>query len=70
MGAKQVAINYSTENLEPPILSVEEAVRRSSFFEIPAWIYPKKIGDFSKGMEEADQTILSEVLFCLLELQV
>lgn len=61
MGAKQVAINYSIENLEPPILSVEEAVRRSSFFEVPGWIYPKQIGDLSKGMEDADQTILSEV---------
>ena len=65
MGAKQVAVNYSTENMEPPILSVEEAVRKSSFFEVPAFIYPKQIGDFSKGMEEADQKIISEVLFCL-----
>jgi len=65
MAAKRVAVNYSTENLEPPILSVEEAVRRFSFFEVPAFLYPKQIGDFSKGIKEADQKIISEVLFCL-----
>ncbi|ONK74265.1 uncharacterized protein A4U43_C03F4480 [Asparagus officinalis] len=61
MGAKQVDVTYTTENLEPPILSVEEAVRRSSFFEIPAFAFPERVGDFSKGMEEADHTIISEV---------
>lgn len=61
MGAKQVVVNYSTENLGPPILSVEEAVRRSSFFEVPAFVNPKQIGDFSKGMDKADRKITSEV---------
>lgn len=47
------------ENLEPPILSVEEAVKQSSLFEIfPHW-YPKQVGDITKGMDEADQKILS-----------
>ncbi|KAH7661602.1 Indole-3-acetaldehyde oxidase protein, partial [Dioscorea alata] len=59
MAAKQAIINYSTENLEPPILSIEDAVRKSSFFEIPPYFYPKQVGDFSKGMEEADHKILS-----------
>ncbi|KAH7661601.1 Aldehyde oxidase/xanthine dehydrogenase protein [Dioscorea alata] len=59
MAAKQAIVNYSTENLEPPILSIEDAVKKSSFFEIPPHFYPKQIGDFSKGMEEADHKILS-----------
>ncbi|XP_072951281.1 indole-3-acetaldehyde oxidase-like [Typha angustifolia] len=59
MAAKNAVVTYSTENLEPPILSVEEAVRRCSFFEVPSVLYPKQIGDFSKGMTEADHTILS-----------
>ena len=53
----------SSFNLEPPILSVEEAVRKSSFFEVPSSFQPKQVGDFSKGMAEADHKILSaEVL--------
>ncbi|KAJ0982588.1 hypothetical protein J5N97_010843 [Dioscorea zingiberensis] len=64
MAAKQAIVNYSTENLEPPILSIEDAVRRSSFFEIPPYYYPSQVGDFPKGMEEADHKILSaEVRF-------
>ncbi|KAH7661600.1 Aldehyde oxidase/xanthine dehydrogenase protein [Dioscorea alata] len=63
MAAKQAIVNYSTENLESPILSIEDAVKKSIFFEIPPHFYPKQIGDFSKGMEEADHKILSaEVL--------
>ncbi|KAL0926397.1 hypothetical protein M5K25_002624 [Dendrobium thyrsiflorum] len=59
MGAKQVLVDYSTEGLEPPILSMEEAVQRSSFFDIPPFLCPEQIGDFSKGMLEADHKILS-----------
>ena len=56
-------VDYDLENLEPPILSVEEAVKRSSLFEIPPMFYPKQVGDISKGMAEADHKILSaEVL--------
>lgn len=52
------------ENLEPPILSVEEAVERSSFFEVPPFLSPKQVGDLLKGMDEADHKILSaEVIF-------
>lgn len=51
------------ENIEPPILSVKEAVKRSSLFEVPPIFYPNQVGDFPKGMAEADHKILSaEVL--------
>lgn len=54
---------YDTENLEPPILTVEEAVARSSFFEVPPSMAPGQVGDFSKGMAEAHHKILNaEVL--------
>ncbi|XP_064938618.1 indole-3-acetaldehyde oxidase-like isoform X2 [Musa acuminata AAA Group] len=59
MAAKQADVQYCTENLEPPILSVEDAVRRSSFFKVPPFLCPQKVGDLSKGMAEADHKILS-----------
>ncbi|XP_019052094.1 PREDICTED: indole-3-acetaldehyde oxidase-like isoform X2 [Nelumbo nucifera] len=59
MAANSAVIDYDTEDLGSPILSVEEAVERSSFFEVPPFINPKQIGDFSKGMMEADHKILS-----------
>nr|XP_027081895.1 indole-3-acetaldehyde oxidase-like isoform X1 [Coffea arabica] len=59
LAANSALVKYDTENLDPPILTVEEAVERSSFFEVPAFLYPKQVGDFSKGMAEADYTILS-----------
>lgn len=52
-------VDYDLENLEPPILSVEEAVKRSSLFEVPPMFYPKQVGDILKGMAEADHKILS-----------
>ncbi|XP_011621346.1 indole-3-acetaldehyde oxidase [Amborella trichopoda] len=59
--ADQVKVSYDTQGLEPPILSVEEAIKRSSFFEIPLPppFIPQQVGDFSKGMAEADHKILS-----------
>ena len=67
MAANLAVVDYDMENLEPPILSVEEAVRRSSFFEVPSIISPKQVGDFSRGMAEADHKILSaEVLLIYL----
>ncbi|KAL2316963.1 hypothetical protein Fmac_030839 [Flemingia macrophylla] len=59
MAANSAVVDYDTENLEPPILSVEDAVERSSFFEVPSFLYPKHVGDISKGMAEADHKILS-----------
>lgn len=59
MAANLAVVDYDVGNLEPPILSVEEAVRRSSFFEVPSIFNPKKVGDFLRGMAEADHKILS-----------
>ncbi|XP_052202899.1 abscisic-aldehyde oxidase-like isoform X2 [Diospyros lotus] len=59
MAAENAWVDYDTGNLEPPILTVEEAVEGSSFIEVPPFLYPAQIGDFSKGMNEADQKILS-----------
>jgi len=59
MAANSTIVDYDIENLEPPILSVEDAVKRSSFFEVPPFLYPKHVGDISKGMAEADHKILS-----------
>ncbi|XP_027173864.1 indole-3-acetaldehyde oxidase-like [Coffea eugenioides] len=59
LAARSALVKYDTENLDPPILTVEEAVEKSSFFEIPAFLYPAQVGDFSKGMAEADHRILS-----------
>ncbi|KAH9699212.1 Indole-3-acetaldehyde oxidase [Citrus sinensis] len=57
--ADVAVVDYEMGNLEPPILSVEEAVDRSSLFEVPSFLYPKPVGDISKGMNEADHRILA-----------
>ncbi|XP_015873264.3 indole-3-acetaldehyde oxidase-like isoform X1 [Ziziphus jujuba] len=57
--ANCAVVEYGMEDLEPPILSVEEAVKRSSFFDVPPILYPKPVGDISKGMAEADHKIIS-----------
>uniref|UniRef100_A0A2P2MQG5 indole-3-acetaldehyde oxidase n=1 Tax=Rhizophora mucronata TaxID=61149 RepID=A0A2P2MQG5_RHIMU len=54
-----VAVDYNLEDLEPPILTVEDAAERSSFFEVPAFLTPEPVGDISKGMAEADCKIIS-----------
>ncbi|KAL3625736.1 aryl-alcohol oxidase 3 [Castilleja foliolosa] len=59
LAAKTAQVDYDTEGLDPPILTVEEAVERSSFFDVPPFLYPQTVGDFSKGMAEADHKILS-----------
>ncbi|KAF0907925.1 hypothetical protein E2562_022313 [Oryza meyeriana var. granulata] len=59
IAASQALVNYSTEKLDAPILSIEEAVRRCSYFETLPFLLPQNIGDFSKGMAEADQKIYS-----------
>ncbi|XVF47065.1 hypothetical protein PTKIN_Ptkin03bG0079100 [Pterospermum kingtungense] len=56
--ADLAVIDYDKKNLEP-VLSVEEACERCSFFEVPPFLYPEQVGDFSKGMAEADRQILS-----------
>ena len=65
MAANLAVVDYDVGNLEPPILSVEEAVRRSSFFEVPSYVSPKMVGDFSKGMADADHKILSAEVFVI-----
>ncbi|KAJ7964832.1 putative Aldehyde oxidase [Quillaja saponaria] len=59
MAANSAVIDYDMENLEPPILSLEEAVKRSSLFDVPPILLPKQVGDIAKGMVEADHKILS-----------
>ncbi|KAG9445197.1 hypothetical protein H6P81_016537 [Aristolochia fimbriata] len=61
MAASQAIVDYGTGDLGQPILTVEEAVERSSFFEIPPFLCPQPVGDFSKGMEEAEHRVISEV---------
>ncbi|XP_066328062.1 indole-3-acetaldehyde oxidase-like [Miscanthus floridulus] len=59
MAAKQAVIEYSTENLEPPILTIEDAIQRNSYFQTPPFLAPKPVGDYNQGMSEADHKILS-----------
>ncbi|RCV40527.1 hypothetical protein SETIT_9G061500v2 [Setaria italica] len=59
MAAKQAVVEYSTENLQPPILTVEDAIQRSSYFQIPPFFAPKPVGNYNQGMSEADHKILS-----------
>lgn len=63
MAAKQAVVEYSMDNLGPPILSIEDAIEHSSYFNIPPMLSPKEVGNFSKGMAEADQKIESAEVF-------
>uniref|UniRef100_A0A0D9XHN4 FAD-binding PCMH-type domain-containing protein n=1 Tax=Leersia perrieri TaxID=77586 RepID=A0A0D9XHN4_9ORYZ len=58
MAAKQAVMEYSTENLQPPILTVEDAVHHNSYFQVPPFLTPKPIGDFNQAMSEADHKII------------
>ncbi|KAJ0714442.1 putative aldehyde oxidase [Helianthus annuus] len=59
MAAGTATVDYDIEDLEPPILTVEQAVEKSSFFEVPLVLTPSQVGDFSKGMAESDYQIHS-----------
>jgi hypothetical protein len=59
LARKQVIIEYDTKDLKPPILTVEQAVQNNSYFNVPPERYPNQVGDFSKGMAEADHKIMS-----------
>ncbi|KAH0728245.1 hypothetical protein KY284_004110 [Solanum tuberosum] len=59
VAARTALVEYDTANIDSPILTVEEAVEKSRFIQIPPFLYPKQVGDFSKGMAEADHKILS-----------
>ncbi|CAH2060807.1 unnamed protein product [Thlaspi arvense] len=58
MAAKLAVIEYDTTNLELPILTVEDAVKRSSFFDVYPMFYPEPVGDVLKGMKEAEKKII------------
>ncbi|CAA7015316.1 unnamed protein product [Microthlaspi erraticum] len=59
MAAKLAVVEYDTRNAETAVLSVEDAVERSSLFEVPPEYDPEPVGDISKGMDEADRRIRS-----------
>lgn len=52
-------VDYDIKGLYPPILTVEEAVDKSSFYDVLPSLKDSTVGDFSKGMAEADHKILS-----------
>ncbi|KAJ0260205.1 Abscisic-aldehyde oxidase [Hirschfeldia incana] len=56
--AKLAVVEYDVKNLEEPILTVEDAVKRSSFFDVYPMFYPEPVGDVVEGMKEADRKIL------------
>ncbi|KAL2316961.1 hypothetical protein Fmac_030837 [Flemingia macrophylla] len=62
MAANSAIVDYSLENLEPPILTVEDAVKRSSIFQVSPFLLPTQVSDVSKGMAKADHKILSSEL--------
>ncbi|XP_055833431.1 aldehyde oxidase 4-like [Solanum dulcamara] len=62
VAARTAVVKYDTEDTASSILSVEEAVKRSSFLQGPVSLDTYPIGDFSKGMAEADHKILSAEL--------
>ncbi len=60
MAAKQAVVEYTTDGLKAPILTVEQAVQSNSYFQVPPERATKQVGDFSNGMAEADHKIMSE----------
>lgn len=58
IAANLVVIDYNTKDLEPPILSIEEAIEKSSLFDIPPPLRCYPVGDITKGMGEAEHKIL------------
>ncbi|CAN1247698.1 Indole-3-acetaldehyde oxidase [Linum perenne] len=58
--ANLAVVDYDTESLEPPILTVEEAIERSSFINVPPFLNPQQVsGDIARGMAEADYRIIN-----------
>ncbi|XP_050208281.1 abscisic-aldehyde oxidase-like [Mercurialis annua] len=58
IASNMAMVDYDMENLAAPILTVEDAVKRGSVFEVPPVFCPKHVGDNLKGMAEADHKIL------------
>ncbi|KAG7595822.1 Aldehyde oxidase/xanthine dehydrogenase molybdopterin binding domain superfamily [Arabidopsis suecica] len=59
MATHLAVVEYDSRNIGTPVLSVEDAVKRSSLFEVPPEYQPEPVGDISKGMAEADRKIRS-----------
>ncbi|EEF46513.1 aldehyde oxidase, putative [Ricinus communis] len=59
LASNLAVVDYDLENLDSPILTVEDAIKRSSLFDVPPFLYPKQVGDILKGMAQADHKILS-----------
>ncbi|CAH8309412.1 unnamed protein product [Eruca vesicaria subsp. sativa] len=59
LAVKLAEVEYDLKDIETPVLSVEDAVNRSSFFEVPSEYKPEPVGDVSEGMAEADRKIRS-----------
>ncbi|KFK42798.1 hypothetical protein AALP_AA1G040200 [Arabis alpina] len=59
LAAKLAVVEYDLRNIETPVLTVEDAVKRSSLFEVPPEYYPEPVGDISDGMAEADRKLRS-----------
>ena len=57
--AKMVVVDYDTVGMEPPILTVEDAVKRSSFISVPPFLKPDEVGDVTTGFAEADYRIIN-----------
>ena len=52
-----VTVEYEVQEL--PILGIEDAVERDSFFVIQGFPSKKSVGDTEKGLLEADHRILN-----------
>ncbi|KAB2036657.1 hypothetical protein ES319_D03G016800v1 [Gossypium barbadense] len=65
MAAKLAVVDYDKKNLEP-ILSVEEAFEKCSFYEVPPLLNPEPVGAFSKGMAKSDHQMLSAEVIIIL----
>ncbi|CAN0909902.1 Indole-3-acetaldehyde oxidase [Linum grandiflorum] len=57
--ANMVVVDYDTVGLEPPILTVEDAVKRSSYISVLPFLVPQEVGDFTRGIAEADYRIIN-----------
>ncbi|KAH1097452.1 hypothetical protein J1N35_014373, partial [Gossypium stocksii] len=73
MVANLAVVDYDKKNLEP-ILFVEEAFEKCSFYEVPHLLNLEPVGAFSKGMAKSNHQILSVeviiILHCCLSLMV
>lgn len=52
-------VEYNTSSVGPPVLTVEDAVARGSTFPVHMYMAnaTKGVGDYAKGLSEADLVI-------------